>query len=426
MNILIKSAKIIDPNSKYHNKTRDILIKNGTIKKIRKNIIEDKTKIYKEKNLHISPGWFDLHVNFGEPGHEERETFKTGIDAAINGGFTGVMIMPNTNPKIDNKNMIEYINNQSKSSIIDLFAAGNITKAGKQDQIVEMHDMKNAGCLAFTNDKQSINNNEVLKIAMLYSKDCNTVIMNFPNDHSLSKHGQVNEGDISTLLGLKGIPKLAETIMLDRDISMCEYTNSKLHLSYISTQESVNKLKRAKSNKLNITADVPLHNLFLTEDKIHNFDTRYKVMPPLRTLKDNEALIKGLKDNIIDVISTDHTPQNEENKKSEFDKSEFGIIGLETAFGLIGKYILPKIELSQIIEKIAINPRKILNTPQVVIEEEEYANLTCFNPKLKWKLQEKDIRSKSKNTPFIGEELIGKALAIYNKNKFIECKLSKK
>ena len=149
-------------------------------------------------------------------------------------------------------------------------------------------------------------------------------------------------------------------------------------------------------------------------------------MPPLRTLKDNEALIKGLKDNIIDVISTDHTPQNEENKKSEFDKSEFGIIGLETAFGLIGKYILPKIELSQIIEKIAINPRKILNTPQVVIEEGEYANLTCFNPKLKWKLQEKDIRSKSKNTPFIGEELIGKALAIYNKNKFIECKLSKK
>ncbi len=427
MNLLIKSARIIDTNSKYHNKVRDVFIKNGKIEKIAKSI-----KFYKEgtttrkiefaaKNLHVSPGWFDLHANFGEPGNEQKETLESGSNAALKGGFTGVMIMPNTTPSLDNKGIIQFIRNATKDNIIDIFPAGNLTKNGQGNDIVEMHDMHKSGCLAFTDDKKSIKRNEVMKIAMLYSKDCNSLIMNYPNEESISNQGKMHEGKISTLLGLKGIPSIAEEIMVDRDISLCEYTNSRLHLSYISTKKSAEKVKKAKTKGLNITTDVALHNLFLTDEAINNFDTRYKVMPPLRTIKDNKALIKALKDGTIDIITTDHSPQEEELKKIEFDNAANGIIGLESAFGLLGKHLLPHLELSQLIEKIAINPRKILGIDQVTLQEGNTANITLFNPELEWKFKEDDIKSKSSNTPFVGEKLKGKALAIFNNGKFKEC-----
>ena len=428
MNILIKSAKIIDTDSKYHNKIMDVLIENGKIKTIKKKIkscpesIANGTKIeYKAKNLHLSPGWFDLHANFGEPGYEQQETIATGSNAALKGGFTGVMVMPNNNPSIDNKGMIKFIQNTTKENIIDVIPAGNITKNGNGDEIVEMHDMHRAGCKAFTDDKKSISKNEVMKIAMLYSKDTDTVIMNYPNDKSIANHGFIHEGAISTLLGLKGIPALAEEMMVDRDLNLCEYTNSRIHLSYISTKNSVQKIKRAKAKGLKVTTDVALHNLFLTDKAANNFDTRYKVMPPLRTNKDNAALVKALKDKTIDVISTDHTPITNEYKKIEFDNAANGIIGLETAFGLLGKHILPKVDLGTLIEKISTNPRKILKMKQIVIKEGENANITLFNPNLEWTFTAEDIKSKSSNTPFIGEKLKGKALAIYNNGEFKEC-----
>ena len=215
---------------------------------------------------------------------------------------------------------------------------------------------------------------------MLYSKDCDALIMNYPNENSIANDGYMHEGDISTRLGLKGIPSLAEEMMVDRDISICEYTNSRFHLSYLSTKNSANKVKNAKAKGLNITTDVALHNLFLTDEAINNFDTRYKVMPPLRTAKDNKALIKALKDGTIDVITTDHSPQDEEYKKIEFDNAADGIIGLESAFGLLGKYLLPHLELSQLIEKIAINPRKIIGINQATLREGNIANITLFNP----------------------------------------------
>ena len=423
MNILIKSAKIIDPNSKYHNKIMDIYIKNGNIEKIAKKITPSKKKerVFSAENLHLSPGWFDLHVNFGEPGHEHKETLETGSKAAISGGFTGVMIMPNTNPRLDNKTTIEFIKNSVKKNILDILPAGNLTKNGEGDEIVEMHDMSKAGCCAFTDDKNSINRTDVLKIAMLYSKDCNSLVMNYPNEKRMANAGHMHEGKISTSLGLKGIPSIAEEIMVNRDISLCKYTNSRLHLSYLSTKESIKKVRNAKRRSIKVSADVALHNLFLTDEKLNNFDTRYKVMPPLRNKTDNKALIKALKDDTIDVITSDHTPQDEEHKKIEFNNAANGIIGLETAFGLLGKYILPEIELTKLIEKIAINPRKILQIRNINIEEGEKANITLFDPDKKWRFTKKDIKSKSINTPFIGEELKGKALAIYNNNKFQKC-----
>ena len=428
MNILIKSAKIINKESKYHNKNMDILIKNGTIENIAKSIkscpkLIDKGKqiVYKADNLHVSAGWFDLHANFGEPGYEDQETLSTGINAATKGGFTGVMVMPNNKPCIDNKSMFNFIKNTVKNSIVDVIPAGNITQKGEGNQIVEMHEMHKAGCIAFTDDKKSINRNEVMKIAMLYSKDTESIIMNFPCDKSIANNGFMNEGKTSTLLGIKGIPCLAEEIMVDRDLSLCEYTNCRLHISYISTKNSVNKIKRAKAKGIKVSADVALYNLFLTDTEVNNFDTRYKVMPPLRTIKDNKALIKGLKEGTIDVISTDHTPITNELKKIEFDNAANGIIGLESAFGLLSKHIIPQIGLDTLIDKISTNPRKILKMKEVIIQEGEQANFTLFNPDLEWVFNASDIESKSCNTPFIGQKLKGKALAILNNGKFKEC-----
>ncbi len=423
MKILIKSALIIDPQSKYHQKKMDILVEKGKIQKIKKSIkIDNKNKIteYKHKNLHVSPGWFDIHVNFCEPGYEEKETILTGSNAAIKGGFTGVMLMPNTKPYIDNKGMLEFIKNISKRNILDIHVAGNITKNCEGNDIVEMYDMYNSGCKAFTDDKNSLSRNDVMKIAMLYSRDADFLIMNYACDTSLAK-GHMNEGEISTKLGLKGIPSVAEEIMVDRDLNLCKYTNSKLHLSYISTKESVNKIKKAKSLGLKVSSDVTIHNLFLTEDLIKNFDTRYKVSPPLRTKIDNSSLINGLKNDVIDIISSDHTPINEEYKKTEFDNAENGIIGLESAFGLLGKHIIHKIGISKLIEKISINPRKILNIEEVIIEEGREANMTLFDPDVEWLFNEEDIKSKSKNTPFVGEKLKGKALAVINNGELEIC-----
>ena len=249
-----------------------------------------------------------------------------------------------------------------------------------------------------------------MKLALLYSKDFDGLIMNYPNDKSIYNNGKMNEGIISTNLGLKGISNIAEEIMVDRDLSLAKYTNGNLHLSYISTKESVQKIKRAKKKGINITSDVSINNLIMTEEKLKTFDTRYKVLPPLRTQEDNSALIKGLKKGIIDVICSDHSPEDEENKKTEFDNAAFGILGLETLFGLLGKHVSKNLSIEEIIEKISTNPRKIALKEVLKIEEGELANITLFNPELEWEVRKKDIKSKSKNTPFIGEKLKGKAL----------------
>ena len=421
MKILIKQAKIIDSSSKHNNKICDILINNNKIEKIAKKIqIDSDTKIYKNENLHVSQGWFDMHVNFGQPGFEQRETIENGLNAAAKGGFTEVLLMPNTNPSIDNSSMIDFIKGFSKRNVVKIQVAGNLTVSQEGKNIVEIHDMTNNGCIAFTDDKKSIQNNELMKIAMLYIKNSNSLLMNFPNDSKIQKNGVINEGKISTQLGLKGIPNIAEEMMLDRDITLCDYTESKIHESYISTERSVDKIKKAKEKGINITSDVALHNIFLTEEQVNNFDTRFKVLPPLRTKNDNKAIINGLKDGTIDVITSDHNPFEEETKKLEFDNAEFGIIGLESAFGLINKHLEKHLTLNEIIDKISNNPRKILGLKNNSIEEGNYAKLTLFNPSKKWEFKENDIVSKSKNSPFVGEELKGKALAIYNNNKFKE------
>ena len=414
MIVLIRAAKVVDPNSKYHNKVVDILIKKGIIHEIGKNIKPPKgADIIEEKGLHVSPGLFDLHANFRDPGFEWKEDMQSGMFAAAKGGFTGVLCMPSTFPATDTKSQVEYIKKMSAGNVVNVHPAGSITKNLKGQELTEMFDMSRSGALAFTDDKNSIQHANVMKIALLYTKNFGGIIMSQANDKSISTDGHMNEGVTSTILGLKGIPSLAEYLMIARDIKLAEYTKGRLHFSCISTAESVELIRIAKKQGLNITADVAIHNLVLDETACEGFDTRYKVNPALRTQKDIKALIKGLKDGTIDAICSDHSPEDIENKKVEFDNAEFGMIGLQTAFSLACK-LENEIGMEGIIEKMAINPRKLLglNAPEINIEKP--ANLCLFNPSTKWTLEEKDILSKSKNTPFIGKTLKGKIVGVVN------------
>ena len=414
MIVLIRAAKVVDPNSKYNNKVVDILIEKGIIQDIGKNLTVPKdADIIEEKGLHVSPGLFDLHVNFGDPGFEWKEDMQTGMLAAAKGGFTGVLCMPSTFPAIDTKSQVEYIQKMCAGNVVNVHPAGCITKNLKGQELTEMFDMYRSGALAFTDDKNSIQHAGVMKLALLYTKNFGGIIMNQANDKSISKDGQMNEGVTSTFLGLKGIPSLAEDLMIARDIKLVEYTKGRLHFSCISTANSVELIRKAKKHGLNITADVAIHNLVLDETACKGFDTRNKVNPALRTQKDIKALLKGLKDGTIDAICTDHTPQDIEHKKIEFDNAEFGMIGLQTAFSLACQ-LEQEIGLEGIIDKMAISPRKLLGleAPEVNIEKE--ANLCLFNPTTEWTLEKTDIMSKSKNTPFIGKKLKGKILGVVN------------
>ena len=414
MIVLIRTAKVVDPNSKYNNEVVDILIENGIIQEIGKNLKSPKNaKIIEEKGLHVSPGLFDLHSNFRDPGFEWKEDIQSGMLAAAKGGFTGVLIMPSNNPVTDTKSQVEYIQKMSADNVVNVDPAGSITKNLKGQELTEMFDMSKSGALAFTDDKNSIQHAGIMKLALLYTKNFGGIIMNQGNDKSISNGGHMNEGVTSTFLGLKGIPNLAEDLMIARDIKLAEYTKGRLHFSCISTAKSVELIRTAKKQGLNITADVAIHNLVLDETACKGFDTRYKVNPSLRTQKDIKALLKGLKDDTIDAICTDHTPEDIEHKKVEFDNAEFGMIGLQTAFSLACQ-LEQEIGLEGIIDKMAINPRKILGIEAPEVNIEKAANLCLFNPSTEWTLEEKDIVSKSKNTPFVGKTLKGKIVGVVN------------
>ena len=414
MIVLIRAAKVVDLNSKHHNKIVDILIQKGIIQEIGKNLKAPKgAEIIEEKGLHVSPGLFDLHANFRDPGFEWKEDMQSGMLAAAKGGYTGVLSMPSTLPAIDTKSQVEYIQKMSSGNVVNVHPAGSITKDLKGQELTEMYDMSRSGALAFTDDKNSIQHAGIMKLALLYTKNFGGIIMNQANDKSISTDGHMNEGVTSTILGLNGIPSLAEYLMIARDIKLAEYTEGRLHFSCISTAKSVELIRAAKKQGLNITADVAIHNLILDETACEGFDTRYKLNPALRTQKDIKALLKGLKDGTIDAICTDHTPEDIEHKKVEFDNAEFGMIGLQTAFSLACQ-LEHEITLEGIIEKMAINPRKLLGIEIPEINIEKAANLCLFNPTSEWILEETDVVSKSKNTPFIGKKLKGKIVAVLN------------
>ncbi|HET6243072.1 MAG: dihydroorotase [Bacteroidetes bacterium] len=421
MNILIRSARIIDTGSADNGKTKDIWIVNGIIKEIGTAIKAENATLLESENLHISPGWFDMRVNFRDPGFEYKEDLFTGMDAAIAGGFTAVACMPSTLPPIHSKSEVEYILNKTKGFLVDVYPVGTVSHRHEGKDLSEMYDMHLSGAIAFSDDKKPLSDPGLLQRALLYVKSFNGLIISFPDDKNISLDGKINEGIVSTSTGLKGIPGLAEELMIQRDIFLTQYAESRIHFATVSTANSVELIRKSKKSGLNVTAEVSASHLILDENNLTSFDTNYKIKPPLRTANDIKALIEGLIDGTIDVICSDHSPEDEEMKKREFDHAAFGIIALESAFGAANTALDGKLSIEKIIEKIAVNPRTILNLKVPSIKVGEIANITLFNPNQKWVFEKKHIKSKSKNTPFVGSQFTGKPFAVVNNNQMSFC-----
>mgnify|MGYP000306410683 CR=1 FL=1 len=416
MKLLIKSATIIDNSSPFHLQKKDLLIENGKITKIANSIkTETSIKEIRLENLHLSQGWFDTSVCFGEPGFEERETIENGLKTAAKSGFTAVAVNPNTNPVADNKSAIEFIKNNAINSATELYPIGNLTKSAESEDIAELFDMKNSGAIAFGDYNKPLSNANLLKIGLQYAQNFDGLIMSFPLDNSISGKGLVNEEKNSTKLGLSGIPALAEELQIVRDLFILEYTGGKLHIPTISTVKSVNLIKEAKKKGLNITCSVAAHHLILTDDELAKFNANTKVLPPLRTLKDTKALIKGLNEGIIDMITSDHNPIDIDHKKVEYDKAKFGTIGLESLFGALNKVI----EIETLITCLTTKPRGRFNIESTSINIGEKANLTLFNPDFEYEFTESDIFSTSKNSVFLNKKLNGRVYGIISNNKLV-------
>ena len=416
MNVLIKQAKVICPQSSFHHKTVDILIENGNITQIKKSISHPDVKIIEHDNLLVSLGWLDMQTNLCDPGFEFKEDMESGLKAAASGGFTGLCIMSGTHPPLHSKSQIEYIINRGKNNLVDVFPVGTISQNQEGKDLSEMYDMKLAGAVAFSDYKNPVKDAGLILLALQYAANIGSFIIAHCDDKSISAGGQMNEGETSTSLGLKGIAGLAEELMLQRNITVLEYCGGKLHIPTISTKGSVELIKKAKANGLHLTCGVAAHNLLLDDSVLHDFDTNYKVNPPLRNKKDVDALRKALENGTIDVVVSDHSPQDVESKDLEFDLADNGIINLQTAFagalsGLKGEHI------DILVEAMSIKPREIIGSEMPKIEEGVKANLTLFTSKEETTLSVKDILSKSKNSPFIGKPLQGKVIGTINNNK---------
>lgn len=415
MNLLIKSATIVDNSSQHHLKKRDILIENGKIKKIAHTISTPKnTEECTLENLHVSPGWFDSSVSFGEPGFEERETIENGLRTAAYGGFTGVAVNANTFPVTDSKGHIKFLKSKSEGNAVGLYPIGALTLESKGIDLAELFDMQNEGAISFYDYKTPIANANLLKIALQYSQNFDGLVQSFPFEESVARNGMVNEEMNSTLLGLKGIPALSEELQIIRDLYLLEYTGGKLHIPTISTKKSVALIRDAKKRGLNISCSVAIFNLVLTDDVLLEFDTHYKLLPPLRTQDDIKALIKGLKDGTIDGVTSDHNPIDVEHKKTEFEHAYFGSIGLESTFGALNKVL----GMEETIRALT-GLKNAFKIPNGKIEEGQTAELSLFNPLVDWKFSENDISAASKNAALLKRELKGRPYGIFANNNLI-------
>lgn len=413
MNLLIKSASVIDPNSPFNKQVADILIEGGRISKIGTELSAD-AEVFDAAGKSVSPGFFDLNSNIGELGFETKEDIKTGSRAAAAGGFTGVALMPNTNPPVHSKAEVEYLVNKAARNLVDIYPLGTISYKREGKDMAEMYDMFLSGARAFTDGNKPVQDAGLMERALLYAHGFGALIFSYPEDTAIAGKAKMNEGNMSTILGMKGIPALAEELMVARDLYLSEYTASPIHFSTISTERSVELIREAKRKGIPVTCDVTAHHLILTDEAVAGFDSLYKVKPPLRTQKDIDALIAGLTDGTIDAIVSQHTPHEVEFKNVEFEIAEYGIIGYQTAFSLAVQAGLP-VEL--IIEKLAINPRRILKLTVPTIAEGQAANLIVFDAAAEWEYTRANNYSKSYNSPFIGQNLKGRVLLTCNNSQ---------
>ena len=414
MNVILKAARIIDPENEFHNQVADIKISNGIIEEIGSNI--GSAEGFKEitvPNLHVSKGWFDTSASFGEPGFEDRETIANGLQTAARSGFSGIALQPNTFPVLDNQSQINFVKQKAAGFATSLYPIGALTKNSDGTDLAELFDMKNAGAVAFGDYGKSLDNANLLKVSLQYTQDFNGLIIAFSQDNTIKGKGMVHEGIVSTQLGLKGIPSLAEELIIARNLFILEYTGGKLHIPTISSAKSVELIAAAKAKGLQVTCSVAVHNLVLNDTAIEGFDTRYKVLPPLRSEEHRKALLAGVLDNTIDCITADHNPIDIEHKKMEFDFAKYGTIGLESAFPAL-QTVLPT---SVIVAKLTSG--KTVFGLESRIAKGQQADITLFDPEGESVFSLENIHSKSKNSAFLGMKTKGKVIGIYNQGKLV-------
>ena len=420
MSLLLNSVTVSDTSSKYFNSKVNILIDSkGYVKKISKNKISDKVKkVVDLEGLFISESWFDFNANFCDPGYEYKENLKSGVHVAINSGFLDVLITPNTNPIIQTKADVSYIQERSLNNFCKIHPSAAISKNFNGKDLNDIIDLHNSGVKAFTNSYSCKESSEMIMNSLLYLNQIDTLLITKPKDRTFSD-GVVNNGYYSNTVGLKGIPRISESIAVERDLSILEYVGGKIHFSGISTKESVSIIRDAKTKKLNVTCDVPIHNLILDDSNVVSFDPNYKVDPPLRTKDDIDALIDGIIDGTIDIIASHHEPQDIDTKKCEFEKANFGVISLQTFFSNIVQ-LSRKIPLENLIKTFSTNPKKILGVENYSVVEGSKASFTVFDPEGSWDFNENSNLSKSINSPWLNWSLKGKVKAVIKDNRIKE------
>lgn len=407
---------ILDAGSPHHNQKLNIFISDaGIIKSIGRKSPEA-TKVIESKNLMVSIGWFDMQANFNDPGFEHKEDLNSGLKTAASAGFSGVALLPNTKPCIESKNEVSYLKSKNGKSVTQIYPIGAVTKGCKGEDFTEILDMHAAGAVAFSDGENPIWNTDILLKSLQYLQKINGLLINRPEDKYLTAFGTMNEGVTSTLLGMKGMPGLAEEIMVLRDIELIKYAGGRLHFSNISTAHALMLIAKAKKDGLNITCDVAAHNLIFDDSVLGDYDTNYKVNPPLRGTSDVNALGKRIFGNDIDVIVSSHTPQDEESKKLEFDHADFGMLGLQTFFPIIVQKANGE-DIPGLLDKFTTNPRSILNIPIPTIKEGEKADLTIFDPDMEWDYNTETNYSKSVNSPYLGQTLKGAVLGVVNNGR---------
>ena len=415
MKILIQSATIIDKGSPFHKKKKNIVINNGRIAEIGdKNYSAD--KVIEAEGMFLSIGWFDVGAYVGDPGLEHKEDLVSLAKAGAAGGFTDVAVLPNTYPTVQTKNEVSYITQGNDNRLVQIHALASVTKSNKGEELTEMIDLHESGAIGFTDGLRSIWHTDIFLKTLQYLQKFDGLLIDHPEDNWLNMFGQMHEGVNSTMLGLKGMPRIAEEVAANKNIELLSYAGGRLHFAKVSTAKTIDLIKVAKKKGLNVSCDITGYQALLDDSLLMDFDTNYKVNPPLREKSDNEALIKALKDGTIDVLVTGHVPQDDESKFLEFDLADFGMINLQTFASQLTS-LSKWIEMEDLLEKITSAPRRLLKLEIPKIEIDEKACLTLFDPNAEWAFDKDTNYSKSKNSPWLGKTIKGRAIAVFNNNK---------
>ena len=418
-NHLFKNLRLVDSRNSLNGQICDIEVRDGIIFRIGTALSADNVEIIDCENSCISPGLFDMQVTCGEPGEEEKETFDSLEKAAISGGITGLLLMPSTHPVCDNRSQVEFILRNCQNRRTAIFPSGSISIGTKGVQLAEMADMKAAGALAFTDDKSPIDNSVLVHLAMQYNQITGGLLLFHAEDSMMSLGGKVNEGLINVQLGLKGAPAIAEELGVVRLLTLAQYHNARIHIQGISSENAISHIRKAKKEGMQITCSTYAHHLFFNDEVLLQFDSRFKVWPPLRSEKDRVALIEAVCDGTIDVIASDHRPQTIENKDVEFDYAKFGSIGLESLWSAAVSSI-PATDIALLIERMSHAPRKLLGLDEVKISEGEKANFFVYNLNETFTFGKEHIRSKSSNAAFLNQSLKGKIKGTYSQSTWFE------